>query len=77
MSFPIDYIYIISDFKELNYTNTNYVVYSQRKGPVNSKSSQMRYNKNGGFKYEECNMFKMKKNAIYLGGSYISVLIKY
>lgn len=38
MSFPVDYIYIISDFKELNYTNnTNYVIYSQRKGPVNPR----------------------------------------
>lgn len=55
MSFPIDYIYIhiyiISDFKELNYTkNTNYVVYSHIKGPVNSESSQMHCN-NSGFKH--------------------------
>lgn len=56
MSFPKDYIYIyiISDFKELNYTNnTNYVVYSHIKGPVNSKSSQMHCNKHSGLKYEE------------------------
>lgn len=60
------YIYIISDFKELNYTkNTNYVVYSHIKGPVNSESSQMRCNNNSGFKHEECNMFKMEKNTVF------------
>lgn len=39
---------------------------SHTRGLVNSESSQTGLNKKNGFKYEECNMFTIKKKCLKL-----------
>lgn len=59
-------LYIISDFKKLNYiNNTKYAVYSHIKGTVNSKKVLKWALIRIMFKYEEHNTFTTKKNAMF------------
>lgn len=59
-------LYIISDFKKLNYiNNTKYAVYSHIKGTVNSKKVLIWALIRIMFKYEEHNTFTTKKNAMF------------